>query len=287
MIPFADRAAAWLDIQSTAIRRVAGALWQLPKSLWLVLVLSLILNFFTYYDPDHPAAYYINRSAAYASINEKILHPVMDSETAKKIPVLIRDSFRVINAEFYAENPDVTGQGGGDVKPVDSIFPIIEFFNGVTIEEAVKSTEEIDQAARKIVGEEKDEKQKAYLLYRWISKNIDYDYDKAAALTSDPSSLRSGSIIAFSEKKGICFDYSALFVSMSRAVGLQVRLLTGLGYNGESWGDHAWNQIYYPQEKRWINVDTTFGSTGYNSFDSVDFTWIHKNEDVQEEWFFN
>jgi transglutaminase-like putative cysteine protease len=283
MVPFADRVSAWIDSQNGAAKRFVGALWQLPRSLWLVLVFSLILNFFTYYESENPAAYYINRSAAYTSVNEKVLHPVLDSRIAKKIPVLIRDSFQEINAEFYARNMDKNGQGGG-VKPVDSIFPIIEFFNGVTLEEAVKSTKEIDETALKIVGDEKDQKQKAYLLYKWISKNIAYDYDKAEALTSDPSSLKSGAQVAFSERRGICFDYASLYVSMSRAVGLKVRLVTGLGYNGSSWGDHAWNQVYYPKEKRWINVDSTFGSTGHNSFDSVDFTWIHKNDDIQGEW---
>ena len=71
---------------------------------------------------------------------------------------------------------------------------------------------------------------------------------------------------------------------MSRAAGLKVRLVTGLGYNGSSWGDHAWNQVYYPAEKRWINVDSTFGSSGLNSFDNADFAWIHKDADIQGEW---
>ena len=284
VVPFADRTAAWIDSKSGAVKQFAGMLVQLPRSLWFVLVFSLILNFFTYNAPDNPASYYINRSAAYTSINEKILHPLLDSGIAKKIPVLIRDSFQEINAEFYARNMEKNGQGGDEAKPVDSIFPIIEFFNGVTLEEAVKSTKEIDETARKIVGDEKDEKQEAYLIYRWISKNIIYDFDKAEALASDPASLKSGAQIAYSERKGICFDYSSLYVSMARAVGLKVRLITGLGYNGESWGDHAWNQVYYTKEKRWINVDSTFGSSGYNSFDSVDFTWIHKNDDMQGEW---
>lgn len=284
MVPLADRAAAWIDSKSGPVKRAAGMLLQLPRSLWFVLIFSLILNFFTYYSPDNPASYYINRSAAYTSINKKILHPILDSEIARKIPVMIRDSFQEISAEFYARNIDKNEQGGGDVKPVDSIFPVIEFFNGVTLEEAVRSSKEIDETAHKIVGEEKDEKQKAYLLYRWISKNIAYDFKKAEALTSDPASLKSGAQVAYSERKGICFDYSSLYVSMAQAAGLKVRLVTGLGYNGESWGDHAWNQVYYPKEKRWINVDSTFGSTGHNSFESVDFTWIHKNDDIQGEW---
>ena len=55
------------------------------------------------------------------------------------------------------------------------------------------------------------------------------------------------------------------------ATGLKVRLVTGIGYSGLAWGDHAWNQVYFPAEKRWINVDATFGSTGANYFDKGRF----------------
>jgi transglutaminase-like putative cysteine protease len=70
---------------------------------------------------------------------------------------------------------------------------------------------------------------------------------------------------------------------MCRAVGLKVRLVTGLGYSGTFWGDHAWNQVYSTEEKRWINVDCTFGSAA-NYFDKKNFDEDHKDSDVQGEW---
>ena len=88
----------------------------------------------------------------------------------------------------------------------------------------------------------------------------------------------------YTTRKGVCFDYSCLYVSMCRAVGLKVRLVTGLGYSGSAWGDHAWNQVYSSGEKRWINVDTTFGSTGGDFFDQTDFFLTHKDAEVQGEW---
>ena len=89
--------------------------------------------------------------------------------------------------------------------------------------------------------------------------------------------------MAFNTRMGICFDYASLYVSMCRAVGLKVRLVTGLGYSGSSWGDHAWNQVYVPEEGRWINVDPTFGTVN-NYFDKPDFTVDHKDTKVQGEW---
>ena len=49
-------------------------------------------------------------------------------------------------------------------------------------------------------------------------------------IVSSPSAVTSGSQVAFAERKGVCFDYATLYVSMCRAVGLKVRLVTGMGY---------------------------------------------------------
>ncbi|HBQ86719.1 MAG TPA: transglutaminase, partial [Syntrophomonas sp.] len=87
----------------------------------------------------------------------------------------------------------------------------------------------------------------------------------------------------FNTRKGICFDYSCLYISMCRAAGLKVRLITGVAYSGTAWGDHAWNQVYSTEEGRWINVDTTFGSNGYY-FDKPDFIADHRYPVVQGEW---
>lgn len=284
VIPLANRISGAVGSLNGAARRIAGCLWKLPRAIWYILILSLILNFYTYYAPGSPAAYYIGSSSAYSSVNNIVLHPVLNSKPAKELPVLIRDSFSEINQEFYKKNGQNSVAGNGETRLVDSIFPVIEFFNGVTLDEAIKSTDDIDATAKEIAGSEKSDRDKAYRIYQWICKNIEYDDAKAKALVDDPSSIKSGSQIAFAERKGICFDYAALYVSMSRAVGLKVRLVTGLGYNGTSWGDHSWNQVYDSAEDRWINVDTTFGSTGHNSFDSADFTWIHKDDDIQAEW---
>jgi transglutaminase-like putative cysteine protease len=71
---------------------------------------------------------------------------------------------------------------------------------------------------------------------------------------------------------------------MCRAVGVKVRFITGLGYSGVEWGDHAWNQVYDPAENRWINVDTTFGNSGKNYFDHAGFRADHQDGVIQGQW---
>ncbi|HVI42465.1 MAG TPA: transglutaminase-like domain-containing protein [Anaerovoracaceae bacterium] len=278
IVPLAARISPAFNSLSSGAKRILSGIWQLPKSVCMVLAFSLLLSFYSTYINNPSTGDYINNSAAYQMINKNILHPILSTDTAKQIPVLINDSFRKAAEDFTPANNDNNGN------PNYWKLPVIKYFNGMTLDEAVKSNSEIDNTAKQIVGTEKNDKKKAYLLYKWISKTIQYDKEKAEIIVTNPSHVNSGSIVTFADSKGVCFDYSCLYVSMCRAVGLKVRFVTGLGYNGAEWGDHSWNQVYDPEEKRWINVDTTFGSSGYDNFDNPDFATNHTYDVVQGEW---
>lgn len=286
---------AWLDSISNRIfiiiqsmgsifRRLIGSLLQLPRAVFLVFVLGLLINFYAYYFPAPLLSRWMYDSVAYQTLNEKAIAPVINSNIARKIPVLVNDSFGRAMERVVPEPGQELANVEQHLKQLgkDNIR-IIKYFNGVTLDEAIKSNSQIDETARTIVGNEQTSKKKAYLLYKWISQNMSYDYDKAERISKNPSGISSGSIIAFNTRTGICFDYSCLYISMCQAVGLKVRLISGLGYSGIAWGDHAWNQVYATEENRWINVDATFGSNG-NYFDKADFNVDHRYAEVQGEW---
>jgi len=278
--PLSNRLYILYNSRGSMLRCIMGALSQLPKSLLLVFFLGLLLNFYAYYFPSPLLSRWMNESGAYQIVFKNAVSPALNSNIAKKIPVLLNDSFgnaaeRVPIAFDEANSP---GNKANKNNP-----RVITYFNGVTLDEAIKSNAQIDETARKVVGSEQNSKKKANLLYKWVSQNIAYDYQKAALINKNSSGISSGSIIAFNTRRGICFDYSSLYISMCRATGLKVRLITGLGYSGVAWGDHAWNQVYSTEEGRWINVDTTFGSNG-NYFDKRDFNVDHRYAEVQGEW---
>lgn len=255
--PFSDKLYNMISRRGNFIKRLTGGLWMIPKSLVFTLVFAFLLNFSMYYIYSPLLNDWTNESKAYQLIYNKVMYPVLNSNIAKNIPVLV-------NRETS-----------------------IKFFNGVTLDEAVKSNSQIDSTAVKIVGKTADDKKKAYLLYKWICRNIRYDYKKADRILSQAIGtigLESGAISAFETRKGICFDYSCLYIAMCRAVGLKVRLVTGIGYSGVAWGDHAWNQVFISYEERWVNLDSTFGSTGANYFDKNDFNVDHRNSEIQGEW---
>lgn len=137
--------------------------------------------------------------------------------------------------------------------------------------------------ARRLGNNSTTTRGKAKLIYNWIGSNIGYDYNKADRVLQNDFNVQSGAIPTFNSGKGICFDYSCLYVAMSRADNIKVRLITGEGFNGVSWVSHAWNQVYIPEESRWINVDTTFYRGG-NYFDSKRFDLDHRDAKIAGQW---
>ena len=159
----------------------------------------------------------------------------------------------------------------------------IIYYNGVTLEEGIQSNEEIDNKAKEIIKFCEDDRSKAKRIYTWIGTNIQYDSEKASKALNEEELNGSGSIAAWCNGKGICFYYAFLYVSMARAVGLKVRLVTGEAFDGNSYGPHAWNQVYLTDEEKWINVDTTFYISG-DYFDSNLFDEDHIEEEIAGEW---
>jgi transglutaminase/protease-like cytokinesis protein 3 len=160
-------------------------------------------------------------------------------------------------------------------------------YNGITIDDGIKSNENINNKAIQLTKKAKGDREKAKILYVWIGSNIKYDDNKAKEVINGKDALdmpESGAIPAFENKLGICFDKACLYVAMSRAVGLKVRLIGGkiLEDNGQYIG-HAWNQVYINEEHKWIDVDTTFYEGGNYYFDS-EFFDDHKMEEIAGEW---
>lgn len=160
---------------------------------------------------------------------------------------------------------------------------IIIYYNGVTLEEGIKSNVDIDNKAKEIIEGAISDRDKAKRIYSWIGSNIKYDDEKANKVLNNEEIKNSGAIEAYSTKKGICFDYACLYVAMSKSIGLKSRIITGDAYDGENVGPHAWNQVFLEDENKWINVDPTFYLSG-DYFDNYDFFNDHLNSELAGEW---
>lgn len=82
-------------------------------------------------------------------------------------------------------------------------------------------------------------------IYNYVTQSIQYDYNKAANITSGYTSNVDDTLL---NGTGICLDYAAVMTSMLRCQGIPTRL--EVGYAGEAY--HAWISSYV-KDIGWIN----------------------------------
>ncbi|MCM8711658.1 transglutaminase-like domain-containing protein [Clostridium sp. SYSU_GA19001] len=275
--PVVDLMGKFLENKSSIFKRVSGAVFQLPKAIGYVLFITFILNILSMFNIINKYNVYLEESKLYNRLCKEVVIPVTNSKLAKQLPNILDNSFKVVikEAEPQELNSNFVEKIGNR--------KVIVYYNGVTLDEAVKSNEIIDRFAKEITKNSQTTNEKAKVLYNWIGSNIDYDYEKAERVLNNDLSVKSGAIPTFQTRKGICFDYASLYIAMARANGLKARIITGEGFNGVSWVSHAWNQVYISEEGKWINVDPTFYKGG-NYFNSRRFDLDHRNSKIAGEW---
>lgn len=258
--------------------KVASLIINIPKSLFYMAVIALVIvilgsNGFLGEKMEgmtlaSKAYEVINSNKYYAALNKEYeaFHDEYKDVISKNI-----DSAVESNKEPKSENV------------VESNKNVINLYNGVTLEQGIKSNEAINKKAKELTKNVKSSREKAKRIYTWISENINYDDNKAENISEKTSEYKSGAIEAFETRKGICFDYSCLYVAMAREAGFKVRIVTGEGFNGKEWGPHSWNEVYLPEKNQWITVDPTFGKAG-NYFDSKKNSESHRDGKIVGEW---
>lgn len=127
-----------------------------------------------------------------------------------------------------------------------------------TIAKAVELTKDVADPLKKV------EK-----VYDYVVKNMTYDKQKAAVVTSGYLPVLDNVLEA---KKGICFDYASLMTGMLRSQGVPCKLV--VGYAGSAY--HAWINVWteetgwvdgviYFDGHAWHRMDPTFASSGKQS----------------------
>ena len=100
-------------------------------------------------------------------------------------------------------------------------------------------------------------------IYEYVVKNYTYDYTKAKNINDIAKTAAYIPDVAkvYSEKKGICYDYSVLMASMLRSVGVPTKVVTGYTPNATVY--HAWNNVY--ADSKWNVIDTTYDAQMYRA----------------------
>ncbi|MBZ9636411.1 transglutaminase domain-containing protein [Clostridium sp. FP1] len=270
--PLFDSIENKLKNKSDIFKRVVGAIFQVPKSICYVIVITLMLNFLSLLKITDAYNKYLEGSQLYNYISKEVVIPLTNSKLAKQLPNIVNNSFKIVVKEASAKDTNVQNKQ-----------KVIIYYNGVTLDQGVQSNGEIDKFAIKLVQNKNATREKAKLIYNWVGSEVVYDDAKANRVLNNDLEVKSGAVPTFDSKSGICFDYACLFVAMCRANNIKVRIITGQGFNGNNWVSHAWNQVYIEDENKWINVDPTF-LIGGDYFDSKRFVIDHKEESIAGEW---
>ena len=168
--------------------------------------------------------------------------------------------FRNVSDSRYAEVAQTTV----DVKMTNDYQPYLHN----TLYVNYSSSSKLVKKAKSLTKKKKTDTKKVAAIYKWLTKKIKYDYNKAKTVESgyipDPNAT-------FKSKKGICFDFASLAAAMMRSQGIPCRLITGYVAPNDVY--HSWNMIYV-QKKGWISkeikasnnkwgrIDVTYAATG-------------------------
>ncbi|WP_458121332.1 CvpA family protein [Paenibacillus sp. Z6-24] len=139
---------------------------------------------------------------------------------------------------------------------------------------------DIEEAAASIAADASGTEDKARRLYDWVGSRVSYDYGKVADYEQRGVWHEQTPEDTFATRMGVCIDYARLYAVMARSQGIDVRVVTGLGYNGKGgYGPHAWNEVYLPDQQQWIPLDPTWASAG-NWFNPPKFAETHIEQSV-------
>src|SRR5205085_4817912 len=105
---------------------------------------------------------------------------------------------------------------------------------------------QIMERAREIAGNDRDAWRVALKIADWIYQNLEW---KLVATASAAQTLAT--------READCSEFSDLFVAMARSLGLPARTVSGLAYSGNSFGGHAWVEVW---AGKWIELDPTWGT---------------------------
>jgi hypothetical protein len=107
----------------------------------------------------------------------------------------------------------------------------------------------IHEVALEVTRGKSNALQAVQALSSWVN-----DYVEGALITETLSGPQ-----VLERKTGKCTEYSTLFASLARSVGIPTRIALGERMVADIWGGHMWNEVYVG---RWIPVDASVDEVG-------------------------
>jgi transglutaminase/protease-like cytokinesis protein 3 len=120
----------------------------------------------------------------------------------------------------------------------------------------------IESLAAYLTKPAKNDMEKARAIYRWVTKNIDYNVQ--GLFEGDYGNVSAEGVLK--SRRSVCSGYSNIFEKLANESGLKTVIISGYakGYNytpgmrfsGQT--DHAWNAVKI--DGKWYLIDSTWGA---------------------------
>jgi tetratricopeptide (TPR) repeat protein len=123
--------------------------------------------------------------------------------------------------------------------------PALEPFLKATREFA-SDNEQVKAKAAEIADKDKDAWSVARKLADWTHQNLEWKLVASA-----------GAATTLATREADCTEFSQLFIAMARSLGLPARMVEGIAYSGNSFGGHAWVEVWVG---KWVELDPTWGT---------------------------
>ncbi|MDR0268377.1 transglutaminase domain-containing protein [Paenibacillus sp.] len=232
---------------SSILSRLSGAVIGLLIGVARCMVVVALLFVYVSLYPNTTFARYVEASPIYQEGAQRVLEPLSGTLVKDKLPVFTK-----------AVEKELSGIMQRKYEVIDHAIP-----------------DDIDAAAADIVKGAKSDEEKARRLYDWVGSRVQYDHGKVDDYEQKGIWHEQTPQNTFDTRKGVCIDYARLYAMMARSQGLQVRVVTGQGYNGQGgYGPHAWNEVFLSEKEKWVPLDPTWAKSG-NWFNPLNFAATH------------
>jgi len=160
-----------------------------------------------------------------------------------------------------------------EIKHITFPASIKEYSDYIKSSEYADINSEIVTKANQLVSGKTDLFEAVHAVADFVYTNMTYDKSFVNTVEKASSTIQI--------KRGVCDEYSILFIALVRSLGIPARYVTGIVYSentyGGFFGNHAWAEVYFPNYG-WVPFDTTFGQLGW-----IDSTHIALAKNIDSE----
>ncbi|MFI2857844.1 transglutaminase domain-containing protein [Paenibacillus sp. JSM ZJ436] len=237
---------------SSLISRSAGALIGVLLGVGRGMIIIALLFICVSLNPASEFSRYVEASPLYKQGAQAVIEPLSGSLVQRQLPVFKQSVQKELNGIMQKK-----------YEVIDHAIP-----------------EGIEQTAAYITEDAVTDEEKARMIYDWVGTRISYDYDKVEMYEQQRIWKEQTPQDTYDTRLGVCIDYARLYAMMARSQELEVRVVTGGGYNGEGgFGPHAWNEVYLSEQDKWVPLDPTWAPSG-DWFNPPRFSETHIKEEV-------